>query len=91
MILTSLTAEDMKLLVADMPPQIRSKLASSDKARKEFAEQLMQIRGMAEEEIKCARAAIEKDKREKLVADITTRHNIYVAEKFEVEIPPAQK
>jgi parvulin-like peptidyl-prolyl isomerase len=49
MILTSLTAEDMKLLVAGMPPQMRSQLAESDKARKDFAEQMKQVLSLAAE------------------------------------------
>lgn len=49
MILTSLTAEDMKLLVEDMPPQLKAQLASSDKARKDFAEQMKQVLSMAAE------------------------------------------
>lgn len=51
--LTSLSAEDMKTLVADMPPQMRAQLASSDKERKEFAGQIKQILALAAE----ARAA----------------------------------
>ncbi len=47
--LTTLTAEDMKLLVADMPPQVKAQLASSDEARKEFAGQLKQILALAAE------------------------------------------
>ncbi len=51
--LTSLSAEDMKTLVADMPPQMRAQLASSEKDRKEFAGQIKQILALAAE----ARAA----------------------------------
>lgn len=47
--ITSLSAEDMKLLVADMPPQMRAQLASSDKDRKEFATQIKQILALAAE------------------------------------------
>ncbi|MBV9957083.1 MAG: peptidylprolyl isomerase, partial [Acidobacteria bacterium] len=47
--LTSLSAEDMKLLVADMPPQMRSQLAASDKDRQEFAKQIKQILALAAE------------------------------------------
>jgi parvulin-like peptidyl-prolyl isomerase len=49
MILTSLTAEDMKMLVADMPPQMKTQLASSEKAKKEFAEQMRQVLALAAE------------------------------------------
>jgi parvulin-like peptidyl-prolyl isomerase len=38
-----------------------------------------------------ARTAVEKDKREKLLAEITKRNNISVAENYEVEAPPAPK
>ena len=38
-----------------------------------------------------ARAAVEKDKREKLLAEITKRNSISVAENYEVEAPPAPK
>ena len=47
--LTSLTAEDMKMIVADMPPQVRQQLATDPKARKEFAEQMKQILALAAE------------------------------------------
>jgi parvulin-like peptidyl-prolyl isomerase len=47
--LTNMTAEDMKLLVADMPPQMRSQLASSEEERKEFAKQIKQILALAAE------------------------------------------
>jgi parvulin-like peptidyl-prolyl isomerase len=49
MILTSLSAEDMKTLVADMPPQMRAQLSSSEKARKDFADQMKQILALAAE------------------------------------------
>lgn len=49
MVLTNLTAEDMKLLVADMPPQMRSQLATSDKEKKDFAEQIKQVLALAAE------------------------------------------
>jgi parvulin-like peptidyl-prolyl isomerase len=51
--LTSLSSEDMKTLVADMPPQMRAQLASSDKDRKQFVDQIKQILALAAE----ARAA----------------------------------
>ena len=38
-----------------------------------------------------ARAAVEKEKRDKLLADITKRNNITVAENFDVEAPPPPK
>jgi uncharacterized Zn finger protein (UPF0148 family) len=58
--LKNLTAEDMKLLVADMPPQMRSQLASDEKERKEFAKQIKQVLALAAE----ARAAGMADKPE---------------------------
>jgi parvulin-like peptidyl-prolyl isomerase len=47
--LTSLTSEDMKMLVADMPPQVRQQLATDPNARKEFADQMKQILALAAE------------------------------------------
>jgi parvulin-like peptidyl-prolyl isomerase len=58
--LKNLTAEDMKLLVADMPPQMRTQLASDEKERKEFAKQIKQVLALAAE----ARAAGMADKPE---------------------------
>jgi hypothetical protein len=58
--LTSLTPEDMKLLVADMPPQMRAQLATSEPDRKQFADQIKQILALAAE----ARAAGLADKPE---------------------------
>lgn len=47
--LSNLTAEDMKLLVADMPPQMRSQLAADETERKEFAKQIKQVLALAAE------------------------------------------
>ncbi len=45
--LKNLTSEDMKILVADMPPQMRTQLASDEKERKEFAKQIKQVLSLA--------------------------------------------
>jgi parvulin-like peptidyl-prolyl isomerase len=58
--LSNLSSEDMKLLVADMPPQMRTQLASDEKERKEFAKQIKQVLALAAE----ARAAGLADKPE---------------------------
>lgn len=78
LILTSLTAEDMKLLVADMPPQMRSQLASSDKAKKDFAEQMKQVLSMAAE----ARATGVADKPE-TKEQLDLMRSLIVAELYE--------
>jgi hypothetical protein len=48
-VLNNLSAEDMKLLVADMPPQMRAQLATDETQRKEFAKQIKQVLALAAE------------------------------------------
>jgi parvulin-like peptidyl-prolyl isomerase len=76
--LTSLTAEDMKLLVADMPPQMRAQLASSETDRKQFADQIKQILALAAE----ARAAGVADKPE-TKEQLEMMRTLIVAELYE--------
>lgn len=47
--LVNLTAEDMALIVEDQPAQMRARLASSDKERKDLAENIKQLLAIAEE------------------------------------------
>lgn len=76
--LTSLTPEDMKLLVADMPPQMRAQLASSEPDRKQFADQIRQILALAAE----ARAAGIADKPE-TKEQLEMMRTLIVAELYE--------
>jgi parvulin-like peptidyl-prolyl isomerase len=45
----NLTAEDMALIAEDQSPQFRSRLASDEKARKEFADDLKKLLAVAED------------------------------------------
>ena len=45
----SLSSEDMRLIAESLPPQQRAQLASSETARKDFAEDLRQLLAVAEE------------------------------------------
>jgi parvulin-like peptidyl-prolyl isomerase len=54
----NLTAEDMSLIAGEQPPQVRARLASDEKARKDFAKNIRQLLALAEE----ARAAGVADK-----------------------------
>lgn len=54
----NITAEDMSLIAGEQPPQVRSRLASDEKARKDFAKNIRQILALSEE----ARAAGVADK-----------------------------
>jgi parvulin-like peptidyl-prolyl isomerase len=54
----NLTAEDMSLIAGEQPPQVRARLASDEKARKDFAKNIKQLLALAEE----ARAAGVADK-----------------------------
>lgn len=54
----NLTAEDMSLIAGEQPPQLRSRLSSDEKARKDFAKNIKQLLALAEE----ARAAGVADK-----------------------------
>jgi len=56
----NLSAQDVELIVADQPPQMQARLASSEQARKDFAKNLHQLLAVAEE----ARAAGIADKPE---------------------------
>lgn len=56
--LTNLSAQDMTLIAEDQSPQLRTRLAMSDEARKDFAENIKQLLAIAEE----ARAAGVADK-----------------------------
>ncbi len=44
-----LTAEDMALIAADQPPQMRARLAADETARKEFAQDVRRLLAVAEE------------------------------------------
>lgn len=54
----TLTAEDMSLIAGEQPPQVRARLSSDEKARKDFAKNIKQLLALAEE----ARAAGVADK-----------------------------
>ncbi|MBD0371647.1 MAG: peptidylprolyl isomerase [Pyrinomonadaceae bacterium] len=54
----NLTAEDMSLIAGEQPPNVRARLASDEKARKDFAKNIRQLLALAEE----ARAAGVADK-----------------------------
>ena len=54
----NLTAEDMSLIAGEQPPQVRARLATDEKARKDFAKNIRQLLALAEE----ARAAGVADK-----------------------------
>jgi parvulin-like peptidyl-prolyl isomerase len=54
----NLTAEDMSLIAGEQPPQVRARLATDEKARKDFAKNIKQLLALAEE----ARAAGVADK-----------------------------
>ena len=56
--IVNLTAEDMSLIAGEQPPNVRSRLASDEKARKDFAKNIRQLLALAEE----ARAAGVADK-----------------------------
>ncbi len=45
----NITAEDMKMLVEDQPPQLRARLATSEDERKKFAQDLRRLFALAEE------------------------------------------
>ena len=45
----NLSAEDMALIVADQQPQARSRMATDEKARKDFAQNIREILAVAEE------------------------------------------
>ncbi len=47
--IVNLSAEDMALIAEDQPPQFRSRLASDEAARKDFAENLKSLLAVAEE------------------------------------------
>jgi parvulin-like peptidyl-prolyl isomerase len=80
MTLTSLTAEDMKLLVADMPPELKAQLASGDKARKEFAEQVKRVLTLTAE----ARTSGFAGKPE-ITEQLDLMHALLVAELYETK------
>lgn len=61
----NVTAEDMALLISDVPPQMRTQLASSEEARKDFAKELYKILAVAEE-AKAAGVADKPDTKEQL-------------------------
>ena len=44
-----LTAEDMALIAEDQPPQMRARLATDEKARKDFAQEVRRLLAVAEE------------------------------------------
>jgi parvulin-like peptidyl-prolyl isomerase len=54
----NLTAEDMSLIAGEQPAQVRARLATDEKARKDFAKNIRQLLALAEE----ARAAGVADK-----------------------------
>ncbi len=45
----NLNSEDMAMIAADQPPQFRSRLASDEAARKDFADNLRSLLAVAEE------------------------------------------
>ena len=76
----NLSAEDMTTLVNDFPPQVRAQLASSEAARKEFADQLKQLLAVAQE----ARAAGLADKPE-IKRQFDTGRSLIIAETYALE------
>jgi parvulin-like peptidyl-prolyl isomerase len=45
----NLTADDLEMIVADMPPQVRAELASNEQTRKDFAKDIKELVAVAEE------------------------------------------
>ena len=76
----TLSAEDMATLANDFPPQARAQLASSEAARKEFADNLKQLLAIAQE----ARAAGLADKPE-IKRQFETGRALVIAETYALE------
>ncbi|HYO90558.1 MAG TPA: peptidylprolyl isomerase [Pyrinomonadaceae bacterium] len=76
----NLTAEDMTLIAGQQPAQLRARLASDEKARKDFAKNIRQLLALAEE----ARAAGVADKPE-VRRQLELMRTLIVAETYQEE------
>jgi parvulin-like peptidyl-prolyl isomerase len=76
----NLTAEDMSRIAAQQPAQLRARLASDEKARKDFAKNIRQLLALAEE----ARAAGVGDKPE-IKRQLELMRTLIVAETYQEE------
>jgi cytosine/adenosine deaminase-related metal-dependent hydrolase len=81
-----------------MPPQARARLAADAAERKSFAKDLREMLALAEEARAAGRAAqpgvklqdvareaVEREKRERVIAEIASRRRVTVAEDFQAE------
>jgi parvulin-like peptidyl-prolyl isomerase len=76
----NLTAEDMSRIAAQQPAQLRARLATDEKARKDFAKNIRQLLALAEE----ARAAGAADKPE-VKRQLELMRTLIVAETYQEE------
>lgn len=76
----NLTAEDMSLIAGEQPPQVRARLASDEKARKDFAKNIRQLLALAEE----ARAAGVADKPD-IKRQLDLMRTLIIAETYQEE------
>jgi parvulin-like peptidyl-prolyl isomerase len=74
----TLTAEDMSMIAAQQPPQVRARLANDAQARKDFAKNIRQLIALAEE----ARAAGVADKPE-TKRQLNLMRSLIIAENFQ--------